>query len=298
MCLPVQWHRVANRQTLPNGQLRETLSHVINGFCKSISHIAGCKLLLLCASLLPPLVAAETVRFAHCLGGCPVGAGSDNLVIARAIYTLSFNPGRRIADWVAYEVTAGSIGVATNLPRGPEPDPFVPDTLNPADFAPAQDGALELNYFAPLVSFAGTPYWSETNYLTNRVPRSGELNRGSWYGLEWAVRNLANRTASLYVVTGPIYGDLGDDATGSGTPETVGQQPGSEGIPTGFFKVVADENGGIAAFLFPQTLPFHIHHCEQLTSVSEVERLTGLDLFPELPSVSSTDLSGGLGCFR
>jgi endonuclease G len=298
MRLPVQGHRAANRQTLPNGRLREALSHVINGFCKLISRIAGCRLLFLCASLLPVLVSAETVRFAHCLGGCPVGAGSNNLVIARAIYTLSFNPDRRIADWVAYEVTAGSIGVATNLPRGPQPDPFVSDTLNPANFASAQDGALELNYFAPLVSFAGTPYWTETNYLTNRVPRSGELNRGSWYGLEWAERNLANRTASLYVVTGPIYGDLGDDAMGSVASESGGQPSGSEGIPTGFFKVVADANGGMAAFLFPQTLPFHIHHCEQLTSVSELERLSGLDLFPELPSVPSTDLSGGLGCVR
>ena len=240
-------------------------------------------------------VNAETVRFAHCLGGCPVGAPASNQVIARSLYTLSYNVDHKVADWVAYIVTPGSIGVATNLSRQPRTDPFVADTLQPEDVVTAddgeQDGHLVLNYFTPLVSFAGTPFWQEINFLTNMVPRNSELNRGSWYGLEWAVRNLANRTDGLYVITGPVYDR--EFVTVAQTLETDTLHR----IPTGFFKVVVDNEGRAGVFTFPQDLPFHIHHCDRLASLDEVERLTGLDLLPELPHLPLGDLSESLGCF-
>ncbi len=255
-------------------RLGNTATLLITGFWLALLH--------------PYSATAQTVRFAHCLGGCPTGAPETNHVIGRSIYTLSFNTEKRIADWVAYSVTAESIGVATNLTRLPSPDPILTDTLRPEDFpVVGEGGSLLLDYFTPLVSFAGTPYWSETNYLANRVPRNSELTRGSWYGLEWAVRNLANRTEGLYVITGPIY-----PASVSGQSQQVDDQ-----VPGGFFKVLATETGEAAAFLFPQDLPFHIHHCEQLTTIAEVERLTGLDLFPELTGMPSGDLSERLGCF-
>jgi len=235
---------------------------------------------------------AETVRFAHCLGGCPSGASAGNEIIARALYTLSFNTENKIADWVAYIVTPGSIGVATNLSRVPLRDPFVSDTLHPEDFEVSPEGRqIGLSSFAPLVSFAGTPFWSEINYLTNMVPRNSELNRGSWYGLEWAVRNLANRTDSLYVITGPIYAEelvAAESGAVESTPYLV---------PTGFFKVIVDAEGQVGSFLFPQDLPFHVHHCDRIVSLGEVERLSGLDLFPELPQLPAGDLRESLGCF-
>jgi endonuclease G len=247
---------------------------------------------LLCTGFLlamPQPTMAETVRFAHCFAGCPTGAPADNHVIARSIYTLSFNSDTRIADWAAYTVTAGSIGVATNLSRAPLVDPFVTSMLDPGEFPAAGEGNhLILDYLVPLVSFAGTPFWSEANFLTNRVPRNSELNRGSWYGLEWAVRNLANRTASLYVVTGPLFAETVQLSTAAA----------AGAVPSGFFKVVVDEGGHMAAFLFPQELPFHVHHCEQLTSVAEIEQMSGLDLFPELTQAPLEDLSEKLGCFR
>ncbi|MCP5346975.1 MAG: DNA/RNA non-specific endonuclease [Gammaproteobacteria bacterium] len=249
--------------------------------------VMGAALLLTLLVTRPAL--AETVRFSNCLGGCPLGAPDTNHVIARSIYTLSFNTEKRIADWVTYVVTAESIGVATNLPRLATPDPAVSDTLNPQDFSSNGEGnRLLLDYFTPLVSFAGTPYWPETNYLSNRVPRNSELNRGSWYGLEWAVRNLANRTDGLYVITGPIYE----------APDLSQEQKAETAVPSAFFKVVSDASGQAAAFIFPQDLPFHVHHCEQLSTIVEVEQLTGLDLFPELPQIPVADLSEKLGCFR
>ena len=235
----------------------------------------------------------ETVRFAHCPAGCPVGAPENNRVIARSLYTLSYNLDTKVADWVAYIVTPGSIGVATNLSRQPLNDPYIAETLVPEDFQSAEEGErLVLNYFAPLVSFAGTPFWEEVNYLTNMVPRNSELNRGSWYGLEWAVRNLANRTEGLYVLAGPVY-----DAEFAASELTLVTDT-LHRVPTGFYKVIVDTEGRASAFTFPQDLPFHIHHCDRLSSVEEVERLSGLDLFPERPQLPLGDLSESLGCFN
>lgn len=248
---------------------------------------------VVCSLLAVQTASGETVRFVHCLGGCPVGAPASNQMIARSLYTLSYNLENRVADWVAYIVTPGSIGVATNLSRQPLHDPYVAGTLAPEDFSSAEEGErLVLNYLAPLVSFAGTPFWLEVNYLTNMVPRSSELNRGSWYGLEWAVRNLANRSEGVYVITGPIY-----DADFAASDLTL-DTDSPHRIPTGFYKVIVDSEGYAGAFTFPQDLPFHIHHCDRLTSIEEVERLSGLDLFPELPQLPLGDLSERLGCFR
>jgi len=233
---------------------------------------------------------AEDIRFAHCLGGCPQGAPADNALVARAVYTLSFNRQRRVADWVAYIVTPGSIGVATNLSRLPLPDPYIAETLEPSDFGEEEENVgLELNFFAPLVSFAGTPYWRDINYLTNAAPRNREMNRGSWYGLEWAVRNLVNRSDALYVITGPIYDE--------GKPQPALPTGKAHQVPSGYFKIVANREGQVAAFTFDQDLPFHIHHCQQLTTVADIEAQTGLKFFPELPAWPLADLSSGLGCF-
>jgi endonuclease G len=219
-----------------------------------------------------------------------LGSSNDNALIARPIYALSFNHQTRVADWVTYAVTAGSIGVATNLSREPLPDPYISDTLSQDDYSNNAEGpSLQQNSFAPMVSFAGTPFWNDVNYLTNMVPRNSDLSRGSWYGLEWAVRNLANRTDALYVVTGPIYD--------SSRPQQALESNLSHAVPSGFFKVVATSAGQIAAFTFDQELPFHVHHCEQLTTLEEVEQITGLDLFPEATDWPRGDLSSRLGCY-
>ncbi len=197
----------------------------------------------------------------------------------------------RCRDGNRITVTSGAIGVATTLSRAPLVDPFLPDTLREEDYLNSREVAgVERNYFVPLVSFAATPFWHEVNYLSTMVPRNPELNRGSWYGLEWAVRNLSNRAGELYVVTGPLYDP--------GKPQPQLATVKSHTVPSGFFMVVATAAGAMSAFVFAQQLPFHVHHCERQTSLREVEQLSGLDLFPESPAWPAADLSQQLGCVQ
>ena len=255
----------------------------------SSPEIRGCvavfALLLL---LFTPPLQAQIYKFGHCLLGCPQGAAPDNHVLVRSIYTLSFNPATKSADWVAYQVTAGSIGIASSLSRALVPDDFVADTLESADFLAIEEQGLVRAQYAPLVSFAGTPYWSEVNYATNAVVRSSSLSQGAWYGLDWSVRNLVNREAAVYVVTGPVFYP---DAA----PRTLDTEK-QHRIPDAFFKVVLTREGRAAAFLFAQDTPVHVHHCELRSSILEIEDLTGLTLFPEGGSRLDMTLDAALGC--
>ena len=227
-------------------------------------------------------------RIGHCLYGCPQGANSANHLILRPIYALSYNTTNKSADWVAYKISAGSIGIATSLSRRPQPDNYVAHTLSEADFASAEDAELLRAQFVALVDFAGTPYWDDVNYLTNAVARKRALNQGAWYGLEWSIRNLVNRGTNVFVLAGPVY---------KPTPQVSALRTRkSHRVPDAFFKIVITEQGQGSVFLFDQNTPVHVHHCELRSTLAEIEALTGLDFFPENPKLVLDSLDSLLGC--
>lgn len=231
---------------------------------------------------------ASQYRIAHCLYGCPEGVSSENHLILRPIYALSYNTRNKSADWVAYKISAGSIGIATSLSRQARPDNFVADTLTEADFSDAADAELLRAQFVSLVDFAGTPYWGEVNYLTNAVARNRALNQGAWYGLEWSIRNLVNRGSDVFVLAGSVYKQA---------PEMPKLSTKTQHrVPDAFFKIVMTEQGQGSAFLFDQNTPVHVHHCDLRTTLAEIESLTGLELFPENPQLVFDSLDLNLGC--
>ncbi len=258
-----------------------------NRYSVTISSFLG---LIACVLLsYTPQVTAQIYRMGHCLYGCPVGVAAENHLIARSIYTLSYNTETKSADWVAYEINSGSIGIASSLSREPLTDDYVADTLEETDFLAGEGTGLVRAQYVPLVGFAATPYWREVNYLTNVVARSSSLSQGAWYGLDWAIRNLVNREDSVFVLTGPVF-NLNEEPV----QLPIDKQ---HRVPDAFFKIILTQDGRSAAFLLQQNSPVHMHHCEQMSNVSEIEDLTGLDFFPELSRPLEPTLQSSLGCF-
>ncbi|HAG73067.1 MAG TPA: hypothetical protein DCL66_12770, partial [Gammaproteobacteria bacterium] len=146
---------------------------------------------------------AQDIANGHCLYGCPIGADSANDVVIRPIYTVSYNSKGKSADWVAYTVSIGSIGIASSLSREVKKDEFVDETLTASDFTEGSE--YEFARLVPLIDFAGTPFWQDVNYSTNFVPRTRNLNQGAWYGLNWAIRNAVNRLGEVYIISGPLF---------------------------------------------------------------------------------------------
>jgi endonuclease G len=233
-----------------------------------------------------PLKAQDIVN-GHCRLGCPVGAGKNNSVVIRPIYTVSYNSLTRSADWVAYTVSTSSIGIASNLSRDRKKDEFVDETLSLSDFT--EDSKFEFARLVPIVDFAGTPFWQDANYLTNFVPRTSSLNQGAWYGLNWAIRNAVNRLGEVYIIAGPIY-----------YQSPVAQPLDTKKVhrvPDAFFKIVLTKNGGLSVFLLDQDTPVHVHHCDLESDLERIETLTGLEIFPTSQRQDFESIRSSLGCF-
>lgn len=248
-------------------------------------------IILAFAFLTSPALADREIHIVHCLQGCPTGTPETNDLIVRQIYALSSNDDTKLAAWVAYLVTRETIGTSASLNRDWKSDPALDDseTLEKDDYKGAHKAIkTDRGHMAPLASFAGTVFWRDTNYLSNITPQRSELNQGSWLGLETAERELTWKQGEVWVLTGTLYEKPEDPLPGADEPHKV---------PSGFWKVVALENGKMAGFIFDQELDRDANHCDQIQPLQEIERRSGLNLFPNAPlSWGSQELGSDLGC--
>lgn len=224
----------------------------------------------------------------HCLAACPSVPRGDQLV-EHTLYTLANDGGTKFADWVAYVVHAEWI--ASGRPRNWQADPDVDeaDTLEDEDYRGANAAYdYEMGHQAPLQSFGGADEWEEVNYLSNIMPQIGNLNGGRWGALERAERELARELdRPVYVMSGPLY---------ERRMPALPQADERHRVPSGFWKVVALSDGRVAGFIFQNRAEEGSTFCDEIVSVSEIERRSRLNLFPGIALRSLGDLSSDIGC--
>ena len=127
-----------------------------------------------------------------------------------------------------------------------------------------------------------------THTLLNAVPQRPKFNRCIWKNLEYLTGAWAQEHGKIWIIQGPVF--------------YPGQPPaawiGEEGerkvaVPDAVFKVVVrDKPKRVLAFLYPQMGPEYFLPCSDnrnyrherfLTTVDEIEKLTGLDFrLPEM----------------
>jgi endonuclease G, mitochondrial len=265
------------------------------------------------ASLFSLLVAtianAQTVHISHCMAGCPVVADSiaieNSELIVRQLYVASINARSGLADWQAYRVLADSVGVASLLPRVWFEDPLVlggATQIEVIDSTPqieqevpidAEERSYQLggiNLFSedqgrlvPMSSFAGTPYWSELNFLSNMAALQFKLRAGSWSRLDQAINALADKIGEVYVVSGPIYRERGEEMSESAAK------------PSAYFKVISTPDS-LSAFIFDSDVRQHVSFCDQVSTLDLIEDATGLTLFPQRVNGITDTLHAQLTC--
>lgn len=231
---------------------------------------------------------AETI----CFQGCPIGSPKTNLRVRHHILTLSNNPNTKFADWVSYTITSATIG--SHCQRRWMQDPNIPadQTLDPADYRDARK-ALETDrgHQAPLASLCGSPNWQEADYLSNITPQKTALNEGAWERLEQAERNLLRHNYSaVHSVTGPLY-----ERTMPGLPNAHL----SHSVPSAYWKLIAvqsSQNVRVAAFIMDQDSSRDDPYCSKASTVSEVERKTGLRFPTAIEADGNQTLLPDLGC--
>jgi len=231
--------------------------------------------------------APDEIHTVHAPFGIPAGAPASNDLIFRHSYTVSTNDETKLADWVAYVVTREWLVDLTDPRRNYRTDPFLDEdeTLEERGSTGDYEGAYaqyryDRGHLVPLGSFHGSPFAEELNFLSVLAPQAAGLNRGPWKSLEYAVRRLVTHFGTAYVLAGPSYdgGEAMPLLPGADEPHTV---------PVGFWMIVYTDADApqVCAFAVPQVLPL-LYETEQfITTVDEIEEMTGLNFLSNLGDV-------------
>lgn len=128
--------------------------------------------------------------------------------------------------------------------------------------------------------------WNSHTFY-NAVPQRGGFNKKLWLDLEYLTDQWAQRFGKVWVITGPVFSD--------GIPYAFIGEPGEMqvAIPDALFKIVIKENDSdeldVLAFIYPQfsagyaiKQPNGYNHLSYLTTVEEIEKVTGLKFFPNI----------------
>ena len=203
--------------------------------------------------------------------GVPVGM-SDTLVRYDA-FDVHFNAERGIANCAVYEFVDNELNGTVERMGEFMQDFSVKGCPLPQDYA---GSGMDRGHLVPAADLK----WSEAAMrqsflLTNVAPMHKALNEGGWAKLEEKVREWTVRDSALLVFTGPVVSE-GDTTLANGRVT----------VPSAYYKVVMApcvRPRRVIAFIYPNG-----HSGGRLqqyaVSVDEVERRTGLDFFPFLPS--------------
>ena len=195
-------------------------------------------------------------------------------------FTIAYSPADRQPYWVAYRLDP-----VDSLETPPRPPRFNSD---PAVNSPRHDdytgSGYDRGHMAPNFAIAsryGREAQIETFYTSNICPQRPGLNRGPWRDIEHRVAKIYGQRETVWVVIGAIPA-----APGAPALENKGGKPTGISIPTAFYHIIATLDGNrlrVCALIVPQDAPLHAHPRRYLASVDEIERLTGLDFFSDLP---------------
>lgn len=188
-------------------------------------------------------------------------------------YTVSFNSVWHIPNWVAYELTASETEGPYERASTFKQDPKV--TKGCAVTKDYTKSGYDRGHMAP----AADMRWSQTAmqesfYTSNICPQLHSLNAGDWKELEDKGRDWAKEYGKVYIACGPIMKD---------GYETIGAT--GVAVPTAFFKVVfrivRGRYYGIGYIFNNASGNYPLSH--YAVSIDEVEKITGLDFFYQLP---------------
>lgn len=200
-------------------------------------------------------------------------------IVRHKYYTLSYNKTHNTANWVAWTLTKARTYGKLEREQKFWADPMIP-RANRVDFYDYKESSYDRGHMCP----AGDMKWDATAmyecfYMSNMCPQNHTLNSGAWGNLENACRVWARREGVIYIVCGPVYKK-------NTKHERIGVNHAID-VPEGFFKAVLSLKKGkerAIAFYYDNNAKYK-HYRDAACSVDEIEKLIGMDLFPNVEDV-------------
>lgn len=205
---------------------------------------------------------------------------SYNQLVEHNNYYLSYSEKHEQAEWVAYELKKEHLS-STHFKRPLfELDSKV--KTGSAHWRNYKNSGYSKGHLLPAADRKGSKEaYNNTFLMSNVSPQKPDFNGGVWNRLEQKVRYWAQKERHLYVITGGVLTD---------NLEAIGKEEVS--VPELFYKILLDYSQPeikAIAFLVPHkntSRPLH----EFVVSIDQVEQLTGIDFYPELPNELETAL--------
>ena len=243
----------------------------------------------------------------HLAMGNPSNAVADvqqfnNYLMEKPSFALSYNRDKGTPNWVSWHLENDWTG---SLPRT---DTFRADPAVPTDWYRVQStdyfaSGFDRGHMTPNADRdnpASTPLNQETFLMSNMVPQAPDNNQGPWANFENFLRTLLPAN-EVYVVAGPQgVGGLGDN----GPATTIAN--GHVTVPAHTWKVVlvlplgendisrVDAATRTIAVLMPNLNGLDSDWQQFITTVDDVEALTGYDFFANLPDAIENAIEAGI----
>ncbi len=199
-------------------------------------------------------------------------SSTTNQIVKHQYYTLSYNEAHEQAEWVAYELKKNYI--KNNNFKRPF---FIEDAkvkTGSADWRNYKNSMYDKGHLCPAGDMEfNLGAYNETFFTSNISPQVRNFNNGVWNRLEQKVRYWAVKYDGIYVVTGGVL---------ESSLMTIGREKVS--VPNFFYKILLDNSGEnlkMIGFLVPNSesnKPLYSF----VVSVDHIEKLTGINFFPEL----------------
>lgn len=171
--------------------------------------------------------------------------------------------------WSAEQLTTARLAASKTMKRE---NNFHPEEQLPADHrAELRDYArsgYDRGHMSPSGDMPDAQAQYESFSLANMVPQNADNNQHLWAAIENITRELARKRGQLFVVTGPIF-----------EGNAVQRLNQRVLIPTHVFKAIYDPVSRTAGAYLAPNAPGGAY---EIVSIAELERRSGLDLFPKL----------------
>ncbi|MFV5699586.1 DNA/RNA non-specific endonuclease [Flavobacterium sp. ZT3R17] len=199
-------------------------------------------------------------------------SSTTNQIVKHDYFTLSYNEKYEQAEWVAYELKKSYL-INNSFQR-----PFFIEDPNvktgSADWRNYKKSGFDKGHLCPAgdMEFSRNAY-NDTFFTSNISPQLHSFNDGVWNRLEQKVRYWAAKYDGIYVITGGVL---------EPSLKTIGRERVL--VPKYFYKVLLDKFDGkykMIAFLVPNEASDEPLY-DFVVSVDHIEKLTGVDFFPEL----------------
>lgn len=246
---------------------------------------------------------ADAALAAHLPWGVPAETSptTNEITLVEADYVIRYDKDLRVPVWTAERIEGKRLDDKIKREDCFRGDPRLDSETSsvPSDY---KEPVYDQGHMMP---FADQRYSKRSGHnsfiMTNMAPQNCQLNRGIWQILEQISRRWADEHEQLYVMAGSVFDRDGD---GMRDPDSAAAHMKSNNkkkrvaIPSAFYKVIAfskpDGSVETVSVLLPHddnnpTGPAALTYLNaHVTDLATIERLAGLDLFPQATQVAES----------